>query len=229
MTRRAFRLGNTSSSTVSAILAVFTTRLPISTPIPTSSRTPTGRRINTSQPALERNVRQENVERTQILPQPFALIPLLAPPITPARRPTGPARTLLRSPLSRSPQDKIDALVETRGGLAGSRGIEVISGGVAWDRGKFAVGSEGAGLGQSAGEDCAEGDLVGVAVLAGRAGDFGQGAVWGGVAAGGEDFLDGEEGGDVAVVEADGGLLLCVSGLVCVDYMGFSYSFVLWG
>ena len=138
MPRRAFRLGNTSSSTISAILAVFTTRLPVSTP--TSSSTSTGRRINTSQPALERNVRQENVERTQILPQPFALIPLLAPPITPARRPTGPARTLLRSPLSRSPQDKIDALVETRGGLAGSRGIEVISGGVAWDRGKFAVG-----------------------------------------------------------------------------------------
>jgi hypothetical protein len=151
MPRRAFRLGNTSSSTVSAILAVFTTRLPI--PIPTSSRTPTRSRINTSQPALERNVRQENVQSTQILPQPFALIPLLTPPITPARRPTGPTRTLLRSPLRRSPQDKIDALVETRGGLAGSRRIEVISGGVAWDRRKFAVGSEGAGLGQSARED----------------------------------------------------------------------------
>ena len=140
MPRRAFRLGNTSSSTISAILAVFTTHLSISTPIPSSSSTPTRSRINTSQFPLKGNVRQENVQSTQILPQPFALIPLLTPPITPARRPTGPARTLLRRPIRRSPQDKIDALVETRGGLAGSRGIEVISGGVAWDRGKFAVG-----------------------------------------------------------------------------------------
>ena len=52
--------------------------------------------------------------------------------------------------------------------------------------------------------------MIGVAVFAGRAGDFGQGAVWGGGAAGGEELVDGEERGDVALVEADGGLFaLC--------------------
>lgn len=212
MARRAFGFGNTAiSSTSSPVLVTRAITAGISiiittlTSIPASSAT--CRRIHRSQLPLKRNVSQEDVQRTQILPQPLRPIPLLLAPITPARRPARPARTLRRSALRRSPQDEIDPLVETRGGFAGSAkelgGVAGGGGRGVTKRRHYRVGGEGAGLEEGAGEDGAEGELVGGAVLAGRAGDFGQGAVFGFGVAGegaGEGGVYGEEGGDVALV-----------------------------
>jgi hypothetical protein len=66
--------------------------------------------------------------------------------------------------------------------LRGGGGGEVGGG----SGGDWEGGYERAGLGQGAGENCAESELVGVAVLAGGAGDFNEGAVGAVGAAGGE-------------------------------------------
>lgn len=209
MSSRTRRSSILSSSSINRITTLTTRITTIRTrAILTSNRPPLpaspARRLINSRQIPHRKIRQNNIQRAQILPQAKRAIPLTASPIRTTSRALRATGTLRRSALSGLLQDKINSLVRRprRNALFWRRVEE--GGEVAAVR-AFGVGEESAlrvrqevGLREGAGEDGAESELVDVAVVARLAGNFDEGAVGGAVGGVGEGFVD---GWDEAVVE----------------------------
>lgn len=159
------------------------------------------RAIRRRKSAANLQIRHNHIQSAQLLPKPRRAVPLAPAPVATARQTVVPARALRRSAFGRRPQDEVDLRLEVGGGCGGlglrGRGDVGDAGDVGGDGGGGEGGYERSSLGEGAGEDGAIGELVDVAVVVGRAGDFGEGAVGAvAVAAGGEGCGDcWDEGG----------------------------------
>ena len=125
------------------------------------------RTVRRRKSAADLQIRQDHVQRAQLLAQPRRAVPLATAPVVTACQAVFPARALRRGAFGRRPQDKVDLRVEVGGGCRGLRlrGRSDVgdAGDVGGDGGAGQGGYERPGLGEGAGENGAEGKLVGVA------------------------------------------------------------------
>lgn len=135
--------------------------------------------VDSSESASDRDIGQDNVQRAQVFSEALGAIPLIASPVSAASSAVVATRALRGSTTGRLLQDEIDTLVSAPSWDSCSVGDVRRVPDVDW----LGVGeslslfSQSTSLGEGAGQDGFESALVGVAVAARRAGDFGNGAV----------------------------------------------------